>query len=213
MILEENTGFDLQGMDPIIVTSLAFGIIIWLIFKRYSSKLTKSQNKILALIFFLLAVVSLLVSVFTSLNSMGVTAFVFVGLAFLVFRKKIKDFSNYKAPALHNEEERAEIDKKLSEKYESDMKIGIYHYRQKEYDKARDRFIHALKIDENALDPWYYIGLINLDLKRYEHAIISFKRILDFDINYEKAKEKLEYSRTLYKQEQKKKREKRKKRN
>ncbi len=208
MILEENTLLNMLDMDPIIVGSIALGIIIWMIFNRYSSKLSKSQNKVLALTFFILAVISLVLSLITSLNSLGVTAFVFVGLAFLVFRKKIKDFSKYRAPILHDEEGHQEVEKELSDKYKKDMKYGIYHYGQKEYDKARNKFIHALKIDENAIDPWYYIGLINLDLERYEHAIISFKKILDSDMNHEKAKEKLEYAKSLYKPKKRKKKNK-----
>ncbi|MHA1673403.1 MAG: hypothetical protein ACTSYI_07225 [Promethearchaeota archaeon] len=212
MILEENTLLNLLDMDPIIVGSLALGIIIWMVFNRYSSNLSKSQNKVLALVLFILAVISLLVSIFTSLGSFGVTAFVFTGLAFLVFRKKIKDHSKYRAPILHQkEEDRQEIEKELSDKYESDMKYGIYHYGLKEYDKARNKFIHALKIDENAIDPWYYIGLINLDLERYEFAIISFKKILDSDMNHEKAKEKLEYAKSLYKLEKSNKKKKKNK--
>lgn len=185
-------------IDPISALSVIVGIILWVIYLKYYKKLNNTQIKFIALLYFVLAVLTLLFSfIFPSLANLMITAIVFMVLAFLTFRKRIKDHSNYNAPVLHTKEEDIEREMELKSKYEEDIQFGKYYYKNKNYKKARDYLVHALKVQETAVDPWYYIGLINIDLNRYEEAIICFKRILDMDTSHEMAKTKLAYVKSL----------------
>ena len=129
----------------------------------------------------------------------------------MTFRKRLQDITLNRGPIAVPIKEDEELQADLNSKYENDIIQGKYYLSQKEYSKARDFFIHALKIKEDALEPWYNIGLINMELNRFEQAILAFKRILDTNPSDQKAQEQLAKAKELFENARQLRKKKRKK--
>lgn len=194
---------DLSSIDPISALSIIGGILLFVLFKIFEQKIPPKQIKVIAFILVgLSAVTTVLSIVIDGLGSLMVATFVLLIVAFLIFRKQLQNRTLSKGPVYVPTKEDEEKQEEINSKYDEDMVRGKYHLSQKEYNKARDFFIHALKLRENSVEPWYQIGLINMELKRFEHAILAFKRVLDdfpsdpkTQQKLAEAKEQLEISR------------------
>ncbi|MHA1777720.1 MAG: tetratricopeptide repeat protein [Promethearchaeota archaeon] len=203
---------DLNSIDPISLSSIVGGALFYILYKLIEQRIPSKKVKFVTFSLIGLAVVTTLLSVFVNgLGSLMVTTFVLLILAFLTFRKRLQDITLNRGPIAVPIKEDEELQADLNSKYENDIIQGKYYLSQKEYSKARDFFIHALKIKEDALEPWYNIGLINMELNRFEQAILAFKRILDTNPSDQKAQEQLAKAKELFENARQLRKKKRKK--
>lgn len=202
---------DFNSLNWINVISLLGGIILWVIYSQIRIYLTSKQNKIVALSLMGLSLIFLILSlVKREWRNLLVPFFILLFLAFLVYRKNLQEGLLKGKPATIDYKKEEEKKQDLQGRYLNDISYGKMYFKEKKFDKARDFFIHSLKLKEDATEPWFFIGLINIELGRYEPAILSFKKVLDISPSHEEAKTKLEEAKRLFNESKSKKKPKKK---
>ncbi len=77
------------------------------------------------------------------------------------------------------------------------LNIGIKYYNGKQLDKALDEFTQVITANPNLPDPYYYRGLVYLNLGKTAEAKADFKKLLEIDPNNKNAKEAKEFLSSL----------------
>lgn len=71
---------------------------------------------------------------------------------------------------------------------------GNMLYAKKQYQEAHDHYVQAISIHENFKEAWFNRGMCCIQLKQTSEAIASFRRALEIDPTYEKARYQLNVS-------------------
>jgi tetratricopeptide (TPR) repeat protein len=73
-------------------------------------------------------------------------------------------------------------------------RLGLLYYDNKQYNKAIEYHLKAVKLEPNYKYNWFFLGIAYYENGQYEEAIKTFRKVLELDSNDEKAKGFLKYS-------------------